>query len=129
MHAPVAQPSPRENTSACASGRKEVHMQANRSWVDQVKVASGPSFLVGLRKTFAPVILGHTSPGATTDAVIVGLLVAILAAIRFLGTCTEAWLSWMNVALGVWLIVAPFVLRDSEVEMTNAIIVGILVVK
>ncbi|MEA5507914.1 SPW repeat protein, partial [Halotia wernerae UHCC 0503] len=55
-------------------------------------------------------------------------LIAILAAVRVLGAYRAAWLSWFNAVLGLWLILAPFLLRYlAQTAFWNDIIVGIIV--
>ena len=94
----------------------------------QVQVASGLNALVGLWEIAAPFVLTYSAiAAATTNDVIVGVIVAVLAAIRVFWAYGAAWLSWVNVVLGVWLIIAPFVLTYSGTPMTNDIIVGIII--
>lgn len=102
-------------------------MEARQSTVDQVKLASGLNVLAGIWEIIAPFVLGYSSNStATTNDVIVGIIVAVLAAIRFFGAYAAAWLSWVNAVLGLWLIAAPFVLHYGGTARTNDIIVGII---
>lgn len=96
--------------------------------VGQVKLASGLNVIAGIWEILAPFILGYSGfVTPTTNAIIVGLIVAVLAAIRFLGAYSAAWMSWLNAVLGVWLIVAPFILGYGNPARTNDIIVGIVI--
>ena len=100
----------------------------NRNNASQVQIASGLNALVGLYEIAAAWILGYSGLGTpTTNAVIVGIIVAVLAAIRAFGAFGSAWLSWVNVLFGLWLIIAPFVLGYTGAPRTNDIIVGIVV--
>lgn len=102
-------------------------MEARQSTVGQVKLASGLNVLAGIWEIIAPFVLGYSSNSAvTTNDVIVGIIVAVLAAIRFFGAYAAAWLSWVNAVLGLWLIAAPFVLHYGGTARTNDIIVGII---
>ncbi len=95
---------------------------------NQVKVASGISFLFGLWLIISPFLLGFsTSATAMWDAIIVGVIVAILSAIRFFTPASGTGLSWINAVLGLWMIISPFVLALSGVMgvMWDFIIVGI----
>jgi len=67
-------------------------------------------------------------PNATVNNVVVGILVAVFAAIRFSGPTRPGW-SWVNVILGLWLIISPFVLGFSaaRVPTWHNIIAGIVV--
>ena len=103
-------------------------MQVQQPAVSQVKLASGLNVLAGIWEVLAPFILGYAAYATpTTNAIIVGLIVTVLAAVRFLGAYRAAWMSWVNAILGVWLIVAPFILGYAGTPRTNDIIVGIII--
>ncbi len=95
----------------------------------QVKVASGISFLFGIWLIISPFVVAFSTLSATAmyDAVIVGVIVAILSAIRFFSPGSSTALSWINALLGVWMIISPFVLALSGVAgvMVDFVIVGI----
>lgn len=89
--------------------------------------------LAGLWEVIAAFVLGYSaSTAALWDAIIVGIALIVLAAWAALSSAegTDRTLDWINVVLGVWLIVAPFVLGYSVVAaaLWNDIIVGIVVV-
>ncbi len=96
---------------------------------NQVKVASGISFLFGLWLIISPFLLGFSTLSMTAmwDAVIIGIIVAILSAIRFFNPMSSSALSWINALLGLWMIVSPFILALSGTMgvMWDFIIVGI----
>ncbi len=92
--------------------------------------ASGLNILLGIWLIIAPFVLGYARlEAAQTNDIIVGILVAIIATIRSFGAFTQPGWSWMNVFLGIWLIIAPFVLGYSNVStpLWNDIILGILI--
>ncbi len=95
----------------------------------QVKVASGISFLFGLWLIISPFVMGFSTLSAMAmyDAVIVGVIVAILSLIRFFSPGSSTALNWINALLGLWLIISPFVLALSGVAgvLVNFVIVGI----
>ncbi len=95
----------------------------------QVKVASGISFLFGIWLIISPFVLGFStlSMVAMWDAVIVGIIVAILSAIRFFNPMSSPALSWIDALLGLWMIVSPFILAVSGVAgvTVDFVIVGI----
>src|SRR5438477_12073947 len=64
---------------------------------------------------------------APSNAVILGAVVAVAALIALFKVM--AWEEWVNVALGVWLAVSPWLLGFNGVipAMWNAVIGGILV--
>ncbi len=87
--------------------------------------------LVGLWEILAPFIFGATGTAAFLwDAIIIGAALAILGVWAALSKTdsTVKTLSWINAVLGLWLIVAPFVLSYSSVTaaLWNDIIVGII---
>jgi len=96
------------------------------------KVLSWLVALVGLWEVIAAFVLGYAA--ATTafwDAIIVGIALIVLGAWAALSNqeTADKTLDWINVVLGVWLILAPFVLGYSAIvaAMWNDIIVGIVV--
>ena len=103
-------------------------MQVQSSAIGQVKLASGLNVLAGIWEVLAPFILGYAAEATpTTNAILVGLIVTVLAAIRFLGAYRAAWMSWVNAALGAWLIAAPFILGYFGTPRINDIILGIII--
>jgi hypothetical protein len=88
--------------------------------------------LVGIWEGLAPFILGYSDIAAAVwNAIIVGLIVLVLAVWSALtdSPTTAKTLDWINVAVGIWLIIAPFVLGYSivTIAMWNAIIVGAVI--
>ena len=59
----------------------------------------------------------------------VGVLVFVIALICAVNPSTSSWLSWVNVALGIWLVLAPFLLgyASLEVALWNEVILGAIV--
>jgi hypothetical protein len=99
-----------------------------------VKTLSWLVVLLGIWEVLAPFILGYSSKaGALWDAIILGIALIILAGWAALSNqdSTVKALEWINVALGVWLIIAPFVLGYYYIAIVaaiwNDIIVGIVV--
>jgi hypothetical protein len=104
---------------------------------DQSRWASGLNVLVGLWLLISPFVLGFSAPtnvpfrpSAMWNDIILGIVIAIIAAIRFFGAYQATWLSWLNVILGIWVIVSPWVLGFSSTPtpMWDNVIVGIVVV-
>lgn len=60
----------------------------------------------------------------------IGVLIFVIALICAIKPSASSWLSWVNVALGIWLVVAPFVLGYAylTVALWNEVIVGLIVV-
>jgi hypothetical protein len=83
----------------------------------------------GIWLIVSPWVLGFAGRGVPLwDALLVGVAVAVLALIR-LRTPGATGLSWINLFLGIWLILSPFVLgfTTASAAMSNAIFLGILV--
>ena len=97
---------------------------------EQITIASGANLILGLWLIAAPFVLNYASAAARGNDVIVGIIVASLAALRVFGAYRAAWLSWLNALIGVWLVAAPFVLvyTGASHAMGNDIIVGLGVI-
>ena len=107
---------------------------------ETVQWTSGINIVAGLWLIIAPFVLGYELiQAALWNDVIVGIIIAAFAVARVARPLMNPSLSWINAVLGLWLIVAPFVLAyggTMEVEgavggaqtaMWNDIIVGVIV--
>lgn len=97
----------------------------------QVVLASGINLILGLWLIAAPFVLTFTAHrGSEWNNIIVGAIVAVLAAIRLWGGVGTGWLSWVNVVLGLWLIVSPWIFGNSNVSaiLWDDIIIGAIIV-
>lgn len=88
--------------------------------------------VLGVWEFIAAFILGYTNKAsAEWDAIIIGIALVILAGWAALANQmgTIKTLSWINTILGVWLVIAPFILSYTSIKgaMWNDIIVGIIV--
>lgn len=97
-----------------------------------VKSLSWLIALFGLWELIAPFILGYSAVGvAMWDAIIIGLVLIVLGAWAALSNeeNTIKTLSWVNALLGVWLVIAPFILTytSTAAAMWNDIVIGIVV--
>jgi len=98
-----------------------------------IKSLSWLVVLAGAWEVIAPFVLGYTiAAGALWDAIILGIGLVILAGWAALSNeaSTIRSLNWINVILGVWLIIAPFLIGYTSfaAALWNDIIVGIVVV-
>jgi len=96
--------------------------------VGQIRTASGINVVLGLWLIIAAFVVAVSEEAYWND-LLVGIVVLILAATRLSkpieGTKPA---SWVNAAIGVWLIAAPFILGyTADQEMWNDIIVGVLI--
>jgi hypothetical protein len=98
-----------------------------------VQVADGLAFLSGLYLAMSPWVVGFTDHSALTMAnIFVGITVALLA-IGFASAFGRTHgIVWVAPLLGLWTIVAPWVVADAGTPATAAIfsnvIVGALIV-
>lgn len=152
---PVSTPVPRARGRRVVEVRKDVSVMADReAHTDDrsgeeyappeayhdggspraaVKGASSLVVLAGLWLAVSPWLLGYgDQAGSAVNSVLVGLLVAVLAAVRVARPRSSPLLSWANVLLGAWLIAAPFVLVADGLGGTavywNQAVVGVVVV-
>lgn len=95
----------------------------NKRWQDWVNV------LLGLWLSISPWVLGYRveAPNAMWNALILG--VAIFAFALIAVNMPRVWEEWVNLILGLWMIISPWVVRFSSHRSaaTNAVIVGIIV--
>lgn len=99
-----------------------------------VQAASSLNFLIGLWVLVAPWVLSFSRAGSVVWAVVgTGGMVAFLAMLRLAMPLHLEALSWVNLALGGWLIVVPFVFDypagyDATVVHWNDIVAGAVIV-
>lgn len=92
------------------------------------RVPDGINVVLGALLFISPWVLSYTGRDlAAWSAWIGGVVVAILAIaalVRF-----AEWEEWINVALGVWLVIAPWVLGFSAVAaaMWSHVILGVVI--
>jgi len=97
-----------------------------------VALVDGPVFLLGLYCAVSPWIVHYTTsqPPLVTHNLIVGIAIALLAVGFTVAPARMYGLSWAMCALGVWMIIAPWVVGsspDTGVKLNN-IIIGALAV-
>ena len=93
-----------------------------KHWQDPVSV------IAGLWLAVSPWVLAYqTETRPMWNAVILGGLIALIALYALYRVF--AWEEWANLLLGVWLLVSPWVLGFSALQVItlNAVIVGALV--
>ncbi len=74
---------------------------------NQVQWASGLNFLVGIWLFVSAFVIYARGPMVTNN-VVLGIAVAVLAIIRAAGAYGQAWISWLNALLGVWVVISPW---------------------
>lgn len=84
------------------------------------KVLSGFIVLLGLWLIVAPWLLGYGYlTTAFWNSLIVGVVVAVIALARIILPNEFANVSWLNAALGLWLILSPFVFNYGTERMVE----------
>jgi SPW repeat len=72
------------------------------------------------------ILLFEKDAVATRNAVIIGLLIVLTEAVTL--SIFRVWEEWINVALGAWLVISPWVLPVTDsLARTDFVIVGLLV--
>jgi hypothetical protein len=102
--------------------------EANNA-INQAKTASGINILAGLWLIIAPFLLGYSDLiEPTWNDILVGVAVVIVAGVKMSKPLSAAGISWVNVILGVWLIVAPFVLAyEAQNARWNDVVLGCII--
>ena len=99
------------------------------SSMQSIRTLSVVSLLAGLWLAISPYFLDYSGLGsAMTNSVIIGIVVAVLAIVRF-NEDQMTWPSWLNALLGVWMILAPAVIgfSYSSTAGLNSLILGIVI--
>lgn len=94
----------------------------------QTRLASGVNAVLGIWLIAAPFVLGYSAvTTALYDDIVIGAGVLILAWIRAANPARMTWASWTNLALGLWLASAPFLLgfAGTTAALWNDVIVGL----
>ena len=100
-------------------------------------MASALVFIAGIWLIIAPFSLDYRNTGGDFNGywndVVIGVALAAVALVRIVSPVATAPLSVINVLLGMWLIIAPFILgyndgSDAAAATVNDIVVGLIVV-
>jgi hypothetical protein len=95
------------------------------------RTASLLNVLAGVWLIVSPFVLGYaTRPVAMWVTIVVGIIVLVLAWIRAAKPERHVGLSWVNLLLGIWLIVSPFALTYATFARAtwNDVVLGAVVV-
>jgi hypothetical protein len=101
------------------------YMRAGSSQTSRV---SWINIVLGIWVIISPFVVQFMHfPAAMWNNVIVGIVIAILAIIRTSVPRQTGW-SWVNVILGIWMIISPFALGAmTTAVLWNNIILGIVI--
>lgn len=90
--------------------------------------ASSINILAGLWLVASPFFMGFSGTSAATNSIIVGVIVAILALVRAFSPMTTGSLSWVNMVLGLWMIVfSVFIASVGATAVWNGSILGLVI--
>lgn len=82
--------------------------------------------LIGIWFIVSPYILSYATMQARWEQTIAGIIVTIAGIVRFFAPQLR-WVSWITVAVAVWMIVAPFATGyEATIAFWNEIVFGIL---
>jgi hypothetical protein len=97
-------------------------MRQRQRWEDWINL------ILGAWLFLSPWILNYTvSQGAAWNAYILGIAIIVFTIIAL--STPKPWEEWVNTALGVWLIISPWVVgfATQAAATWNAVILGIIV--
>src|SRR5690242_217754 len=85
-----------------------------RGPVDDGAAAAALNVLAGIWLVISPFVLGYTGADAMWNPIVFGAIVGVLAVARLAGGVRAAGVSWLNMAIGVWLFISAFWLASSS---------------
>lgn len=95
---------------------------------ENVMIASGINLVAGIWLMVSPFLFGFTG-SVMGNLFFVGLLVAACSLVRMFTAETTGWLSWVDAALGAWLLVSPlFMATLPMAAFWNSIVLGVIVI-
>ncbi len=98
----------------------------------EVKRPTALNIVLGLWLMASPFILGYSDlRPLMLNNVLIGSGIVVVAILRRGPARQQSWLSWLNVAFGIWLVVAPFVILPGKAAPNagfNERIIALLVV-
>jgi hypothetical protein len=114
-----------------AAGPAEPHRQSNApvavDWRREVMSWSGLNVLAAIWLVISPFVLGYSGKDSTWNPIVFGAIVGVLALVRLGGAFRASVLSWINMAIGVWLFISAWWLADTARAVWNVGILGVVV--
>jgi hypothetical protein len=104
--------------------RKDSEAESNARW------ANGLNVIAALWLLVSPFIMTVGTAAVRANDIWLGIIIGVLALIRyFVVNRSSAWLSWINMILGAWLIVSPlFITYTVTGQIWNDVITGAVVI-
>ena len=94
---------------------------------DAITIPSAINVVVGVWLAFSPFLLGYELEDSRLNAIITGAAVALLAYLRAARAARTPLLSWANVVLGAWLVVAGLAVQSQPIPSINESISGAMI--
>jgi hypothetical protein len=97
----------------------------------QARTASGVNTLLGLWLIFSPVVFPFAAGNSASawNSEIVGALITVLGAARAFAPRQHPGLSWINLALGAWTAMSPWIFGYLlGAQMWNSLFVGLVII-
>jgi hypothetical protein len=98
-----------------------------RDWRSDIIGFSGLNVLAGIWLIIAPWVLGYSARDPRWNDVGFGIIVGVLALTRVSGAYRTEALSWINLLIGAWLVVACFTIDFTARASWNDVILGVIV--
>jgi hypothetical protein len=94
-----------------------------------MKWTSWCNLILGVWLFISPWLIGYATGIAAGNSLVVGIIIAIVAIVALSSYQAARGARWVNVVLGIWTIVSPWILSFSGRAnvVTNDVIVGALV--
>jgi hypothetical protein len=101
--------------------------------VERIHFQNGVTLVAGIVLVVTPFVLAITPPEGTNLALLIANFVISGGAAIILGAAAlfyfRKWEEWLDIALGVWLVVSPWILgfTYSQAAMWTAIVCGVVI--
>ena len=94
---------------------------------NNAKLCDVANLILGAFLLFSPWIFGFDGGKITQNAVISGIVIAVLAIAAL--AAFAVWEEWLNLIVGLWTLASPWILgfQDATKATTVCVVVGILV--
>lgn len=89
------------------------------------KICDIANLILGAILLISPWLFNFTGGAETQNAVVSGIVVALLSIAAL--AAFAVWEEWLNLIVGLWIIVAPWVLGFQSTARTVHVVIGILV--
>jgi len=87
-------------------------------------------FVLGVWLMLGPFYFRFGNVPSHTAEVVAGWFTAVFSIYRIGHPINSAWISWINIVIGGWLIASPFMFKYTDItaSTTNDIIIGVVMI-